>query len=102
MESLPVIVKIRMQHIRFFRKSAAADLKGGGKEWAGNVYIGGTHPAAAGGAYMTAIKGFAGITMEDGQIKAHPHLPDGWEKMRFPSFIRESGMRYVLQQMERR
>lgn len=51
---------------------------------------------------MTAIKGFAGITMEDGQIKAHPHLPDGWEKCVFPSFIRESGMRYVLQQMERR
>ena len=78
MESLPVIVKIRMQH----------------KEWAGNVYIGGTHPAAAGGAYMTAIKGFAGITMEDGQIKAHPHLPDGWEKMRFSIFYQ--GERYEI------
>ena len=78
----------------FFRKSAAADLKGGGKEWAGNVYIGGTHPAAAGGAYMTAIKGFAGITMEDGQIKAHPHLPDGWEKMRFSIFYQ--GERYEI------
>ena len=45
---------------------------------------------------MTAIKGFAGITMEDGQIKAHPHLPDGWEKMRFLHlFIEESGMRCV-------
>ncbi len=37
--------------------SASADLKDGGKEWAGLVYIGGTHPAAAGGAYMTAIEG---------------------------------------------
>lgn len=27
----------------FFMKSAMADLKGGGKEWAGLVYIGGTH-----------------------------------------------------------
>lgn len=34
-------------------KSAMADLTEGGKEWAGLVYIGGTHPAAAGAAYMT-------------------------------------------------
>lgn len=72
----------------FFRKSAEADLKGGGKEWAGMVYIGGTHPAAAGGAYMTAIKGFAGITIENDRINAHPSLPDGWKKMKFSMFYR--------------
>lgn len=33
----------------FFMKSAQADWIGGGKQWAGLVYIGGTHPAAAGG-----------------------------------------------------
>jgi len=47
----------------FFLKSAMADLKGGGKEWAGLLYIGGTHPAAAGGAYMTAVYGFAGLLL---------------------------------------
>lgn len=67
----------------FFLKSAAADLAGGGKEWAGLVYIGGTHPAAAGGAYMTAVKGFAGVYMEEGEIKVKPHLPAAWQKMRF-------------------
>ncbi len=66
-----------------FLKSASADLSGGGKEWAGLVYIGGTHPAAAGGAYMTAIEGFAGITFENDKIKANPRLPRQWKRMTF-------------------
>lgn len=41
-----------------FLDSAEIDLKGGGKQWAGEVYIGGTHPAASGGAWMTAVYGF--------------------------------------------
>lgn len=66
-----------------FMKSASADLMEGGKEWAGLVYIGGTHPASEGGAYMVAIKGFGGIYMEDNQVKSKPNLPEGWKKMSF-------------------
>lgn len=67
----------------FFLKSALADLKGGGKEWAGLVYIGGTHPAAAGGAYMTVVNGFAGVTTENQSIKINPNLPAEWKRLRF-------------------
>lgn len=67
----------------FFLKSAQADIKGGGKEWAGEIYIGGTHPAAAGGAYMTAIYGFGGMQILDGKIAAQPRLPKKWEKLKF-------------------
>mgnify|MGYP004507457707 CR=1 FL=1 len=67
----------------FFFKSATADLKGGGKEWAGLVYIGGTHPAAAGAAYMTAVEGFGGISLQDGKLVCNPSLPDGITGMRF-------------------
>lgn len=67
----------------FFMKSAMADLKGGGKEWAGLVYIGGTHPAAAGGAYMTAVEGFAGIEYGEDGISCTPHLPKHWKEMLF-------------------
>ncbi len=67
----------------FFLKSAEEDLKGGGKEWAGDIYIGGTHPAAAGGAYMTAVFGFGGLSMKDGKISAHPRLPENWKSLRF-------------------
>lgn len=43
---------------RAFLDSAEIDLRGGGKQWAGEIYIGGTHPAASGGAWMTAVRGF--------------------------------------------
>lgn len=47
-------------------KSAGVDLKPGGKEWAGLVDIGGTHPASEGGAWMVAVNGFAGISIDGG------------------------------------
>lgn len=67
----------------FFLKSSQVDLLGNSKEWAGDVYIGGTHPASAGGTYMTIIKGFAGVTIEDHKIKVNPKLPKHWKKLRF-------------------
>lgn len=70
----------------FFLKSATADLKGGGKEWAGLVYIGGTHPAAAGAAYMTAVEGFGGVRLEDGKLVCRPSLPSGIRGMQFHIF----------------
>ncbi|WOO36257.1 glycosyl hydrolase family 65 protein [Anaerocolumna sp. AGMB13020] len=67
----------------FFLKSAKADLGDGGKQWAGLIYIGGTHPAASGGAYMTAVEGFAGLKLENGELKAEPRLPKGWKHLKF-------------------
>ncbi|MDF2942708.1 MAG: Kojibiose phosphorylase [Herbinix sp.] len=67
----------------FFMKSALSDISGKGKEWAGLIYIGGTHPASSGGAYMTAIEGFAGIHQEKGELRAKADLPSGWERMAF-------------------
>jgi kojibiose phosphorylase/nigerose phosphorylase len=66
----------------FFMKSALSDLSQKGKEWAGLIYIGGTHPASSGGAYMTAIEGFAGIHQENGMLEATPGLPFGWKRLR--------------------
>lgn len=67
----------------FFIKSASADLKKGGKEWAGLVYIGGTHPASSGGAWMTAILGFAGLDTKNNTIECSPCLPSHWSGMHF-------------------
>ncbi len=66
-----------------FMKSAQADLLPAGKEWIGLIYIGGTHPAAQGGAWIVAVKGFAGISMENGTLTATPNLPKGWKKLSF-------------------
>ena len=79
---------------RFFLKSAMADLEEGSKEWAGLVYIGGTHPAAAGAAYMTVVEGFAGICVENGQLTCHPHLPQSIKAMNFHVFYQ--GIEYAV------
>ncbi|MBP5197574.1 MAG: glycoside hydrolase family 65 protein, partial [Lachnospiraceae bacterium] len=78
----------------FFIKSASSDLKGGGKEWAGLIYIGGTHPAAAGAAYMTAVEGFAGIAIENGKPVCHPSLPRSIKAMKFKIFYK--GQEYLV------
>jgi kojibiose phosphorylase/nigerose phosphorylase len=67
----------------FFMKSAKADLMPGGKEWAGLIYIGGTHPASEGGAWIVAVNGFAGISEKDGKLICNPNLPENWTGMHF-------------------
>ncbi len=67
----------------FFMKSALSDISGKGKEWAGLIYIGGTHPASSGGAYMTAVEGFAGLHIENGALKAAACMPTHWTRMEF-------------------
>jgi trehalose/maltose hydrolase-like predicted phosphorylase len=67
----------------YFIKSAEIDITGNSKHFAGLVYIGGTHPAASGGAWMTAVEGFCGFTLEDGEIRIRPRLPRGWKKVIF-------------------
>lgn len=42
----------------WFKTTATCDLVGGGKKYAGNLYIGGTHPAACGGTWLTVTRGF--------------------------------------------
>lgn len=65
-----------------FLKSAEADIQGGGKQWAGLVYMDGTHPAAAGGAYMALLYGFLGLHFEVGQPVLSPRLPKGWKRVK--------------------
>ena len=49
----------------------------------GTLYIGGTHPAANGGSWNTAIFGFAGVSYDDDVIDISPHLPEKWKSMSF-------------------
>lgn len=76
---------------RYFRKTSMIDLTGESKQYAGTIYIGGTHPAANGGAWMAAVLGFAGIGIKDGTIKIKPQLPDQWESVSFHVVFRGQG-----------
>ncbi len=66
-----------------FQKTASIDLVGGGKQWAGEVYIGGTHPASNGGTWMIAVLGFAGLRLRGGRIELSPRLPKQIDRIRF-------------------
>lgn len=68
---------------RFFMKTAMIDLTGDSKQYAGTIYIGGTHPAANGGAWMAAVSGFAGIGASGETMVIKPQLPDKWESIAF-------------------
>ena len=59
----------------------------GSKEWIGPQYIGGTHPASEGGAWIVAIKGFAGMTVKDTKPSFNPALPTGWTGMHFKVLV---------------
>jgi trehalose/maltose hydrolase-like predicted phosphorylase len=72
----------------FFIKSAEIDITGKSKHFAGLVYIGGTHPAANGGAWMTAIRGFCGFSIEKGAIRIVPRLPEHWKRVCFSVILR--------------
>ncbi len=75
-----------------FMKTARIDVLGGGKQWAGEIYIGGTHPASNGGAWMIAALGFAGLRMRAGKLSADPHLPRQITRLSFP--VTAGGKRY--------
>lgn len=63
---------------KYFMKTATIDLEGEGKQYVGTLYIGGTHPAANGGAWMAAVFGLCGIRCVDDRISIKPRLPDHW------------------------
>lgn len=78
----------------FFRKSASIDITGESKQFAGLIYIGGTHPAASGGAWISVIKGFCGFSIKDNKPEVSPSLPQNWTKVQFIAKIH--GKKYQI------
>ena len=79
-----------------FMKTASIDLVGGGKQWAGNIYIGGTHPAANGGAWIIAVLGFAGLSVSDGKVSVKPCLPPQIKTLCFPITVKDKKYRVTV------
>ncbi len=78
-----------------FRKSASIDLYGPQKLFAGGIYIGGSHPASAGGAYLSAVYGFAGLHIDGGgKASFSPHLPAQIASLCFKIKLR--GKKYLI------
>ncbi len=68
---------------RYFLKTAKIDLEAKYKIYVGTTFIGGSHPAANGGAWMTAVFGFGGVRVEGDLLAIDPRLPEKWRSMEF-------------------
>lgn len=82
----------------YFMRAATIDLTGAAKTHVGDLYIGGTHPAANGGAWMAAVHGFCGVRVGDDAVRVAPALPDGWEAVELP--LAAKGGRFALRLTE--
>ncbi len=81
---------------QYFMKTATIDLTGEGKQYVGTLYIGGTHPAANGGAWMSAVFGLCGIHCAGDTLTINPHLPSHWKQVTLPLLFRGQKLRIRL------
>jgi trehalose/maltose hydrolase-like predicted phosphorylase len=81
---------------KYFMKTAVIDLTGEGKEYVGTLYIGGTHPAGNGGAWMSAVFGLCGIRVSEDSISVNPRLPAHWTEVKLSLLIRGQRLRLTL------
>lgn len=77
----------------YFMRTATVDLTGESKQYVGDLYIGGTHPAANGGAWMAAVLGFAGVRFDGQIVTLKPSLPETWSSIELPVILRGGSFR---------
>ena len=68
---------------KYFLKTAKIDLEAKYKVYVGTVFMGGSHPAANGGAWMTAVFGFGGVQTDENRIAINPRLHGKWRSLQF-------------------
>lgn len=68
---------------KYFLKTAQIDLLAKYKIYVGTIFIGGSHPAANGGAWMTAVFGFGGVRADEEQVTINPRLYAKWRSLGF-------------------
>jgi kojibiose phosphorylase len=80
----------------YFLRTAKIDLEAKYKVYVGTIFNGGSHPAANGGAWMTAVFGFGGVTDDGKRIAIRPRLPAKWKRLEFPLTNRGSIFRVAI------
>lgn len=84
----------------YFMRTATVDLTGESKQYVGDLYIGGTHPAANGGAWMAAVLGFAGLQFDGRTVHVNPALPKAWKSVELPVVLRGGSFRLKISREE--
>jgi len=68
---------------KYFLKTAKIDIEAKYNVHVGTIFMGGSHPAANGGAWMTAVFGFGGLRADEKQVAINPRLYKTWKKLQF-------------------
>ena len=68
---------------KYFLKTAKIDIEAKYKIYVGTVFMGGSHPAANGGAWMTAVLGFGGVKADVDKVFIDPRLYKRWNILQF-------------------
>jgi kojibiose phosphorylase len=68
---------------KYFLQTAQIDLLAKYKTQVGTIFVGGSHPAANGGAWMTAVAGFGGVRADEKQVVINPRLYRKWRRLEF-------------------
>jgi kojibiose phosphorylase len=67
----------------YFLKTAKIDIEAKYKVYVGTIFMGGSHPAANGGAWMTAVFGFGGVKAGEEHVSINPRLYKKWTNLQF-------------------
>ena len=68
---------------KYFLKTAKIDLEAKYKVFVGTIFMGGSHPAANGGAWMTTVFGFGGVQASEKNLVINPRLCPKWRNLQF-------------------
>jgi kojibiose phosphorylase len=80
----------------YFLRTAKIDLEAKYKVYVGTIFNGGSHPAANGGAWMTAVLGFGGVADDGKRLSIRPRLPARWKLLEFPLTSRGGIVRVAI------
>ncbi len=72
----------------YFLKTAKMDIEAKYKTYVGTIFMGGSHPAANGGAWMTAVFGFGGVKANAERVVVNPRLYKKWKRLQFNMFYK--------------
>ncbi len=67
----------------YFLKTAKLDIEARYKVYVGTIFMGGSHPAANGGAWMTIVFGFAGVRTDAEKLTINPNIYKKWKSLKF-------------------
>jgi nigerose phosphorylase len=81
---------------KYFLKTAKIDLEAKYKVYVGTIFVGGSHPAANGGAWMTAVFGFGGVQADERRLAINPRLCEKWQGLQFNLAYRGDRFRITI------